>query len=255
MGMFDGIGDALSGVTSAIGGVVDPIQGLVTGGLSMLGGTQANNASWDRQMASQNFNAQQTQAQMDFQERMRKTQYQTSVQDLMAAGLNPMLAYTQGGAGTPSGASAQSQAQPVHDVITPAITASLSAKMNAADLLLKVEQTKSTNAQTEVARTQALANIADTARKNQDTATGSAVEQVNIKQLDQIASQIELNKQSTATSSALAGKTRAETKNVITNEAPSGDPFWYRDLKNFGKSGLEAWKNKVQNTNKYLKGN
>lgn len=60
----------------------------------------------ESQTAANNmFNAEQVQKQMDFQERMSSTAHQREVKDLIAAGLNPVLS-ANGGASTPSGASA-----------------------------------------------------------------------------------------------------------------------------------------------------
>nr|QJB19086.1 MAG: DNA pilot protein [Microvirus sp.] len=59
-------------------------------------------------------NAQQASKQMDFQREMANTSYQRGVADMTAAGVNPMLAYAQGGASTPSGAMATMQNAKAH---------------------------------------------------------------------------------------------------------------------------------------------
>lgn len=67
---------------------------------------QAFNATQAEQ--TRTFNAAEAEKNRQYQTDMRATQYQTSVTDLKAAGLNPMLAYTNGGAGNVSGSAASS---------------------------------------------------------------------------------------------------------------------------------------------------
>jgi len=84
-------------------------DGIIGAGVDLLGGILTNNKQ--QQLANQSnlFSAEQTDKQMQFQKEMRSTQYQTTVDDLQKAGLNPMLAYSQGGAGTPTGSAAVGQ--------------------------------------------------------------------------------------------------------------------------------------------------
>ncbi|WNK13345.1 MAG: DNA pilot protein [Microvirus sp.] len=69
---------------------------LISGGLNYVGAQKANAA-----------NAEQAQKQMDFQAEQTGTAYQRGTADMKAAGLNPMLAYSQGGASSGGGAQAQ----------------------------------------------------------------------------------------------------------------------------------------------------
>lgn len=59
---------------------------------------------------AQNFSASQAAANRDFQERMANTAYQRATTDMQAAGINPMLAYQQGGAHSPAGNAPQGTA-------------------------------------------------------------------------------------------------------------------------------------------------
>lgn len=87
----------------------NPWAGLASAGLgvagSIIGGVLGNRSA--KREAQRN---------RDFQLMMSNTAHQREVADLRAAGLNPILSGTRGGASTPTGSTA-----PQHDVVTPGL--------------------------------------------------------------------------------------------------------------------------------------
>lgn len=158
----------------------------------------------------------------DWQEYMSNTSYQRTVQDLNAAGLSPMLAYSKGGASTPSGAQAAPAPQFGQNVY-------------------KATENELTRAQVDVAKAQEQVNI-NNARLAAENAKKTAieVEQMPVKfyyDLAEAGSRIDNN-------SAAANRNRVGAINDANLEAPgTGNPL-IRDL----KSGLRGIKERFTNS-------
>lgn len=117
-------GSVVPGIGTAIGAGVGALVGAAG---SFFGQQSANKANKELQREANAFSAEQAQKQMDFQQYNSNTAYQRSMADMRQAGLNPMLAYQQGGASAPAGAQGSVQAAKVENAISPGVSSAIDA--------------------------------------------------------------------------------------------------------------------------------
>lgn len=153
MSFFDDVVGAAKSVGSAFSAVSGPLGGV----LGFLGGRERNEAQADQAAAANAFSAQQY-----------ATRYQTTVADMKAAGINPMLAYGSGPGNAPTGQQAS---------VDNVASSSAQAAMAAAQVQNIAADTANKQATT--------ANIeADTRLKEAQTGQASSSAAVNAKTLE-----------------------------------------------------------------------
>lgn len=143
-------------------------------GMAALGGSVLSNL----------VGVQQAGRQRDFQERMSSTSYQRAVADLKAADLNPMLAYGQGGASTPSGA------MPNISDMSGAVSTALQAKQIDAQVKQLTSQSDLNQQNTSLARAQTFTEMERAAQVRAQTQQATASAGASMVQQDVLGQQV-----------------------------------------------------------------
>lgn len=134
-----GIGDAIGGIANLAGAALNYKGVKEANKMNQKMAREQMMYQSDSADKAMQFGRESAHEQMAFQERMSSTSYQRAMEDMKKAGLNPILAFNQGGASTPTGGSAQGVAQSgskadIRNKYASAISTALEAKSLAAQI-------------------------------------------------------------------------------------------------------------------------
>nr|QJB21028.1 MAG: DNA pilot protein [Microvirus sp.] len=207
MGLFSGI---LGTVGTIFGGPIGGAIGGLAGGLfdedkAESGVRDQNAANLAIARETNAFNAEEALKNREFQREMSGTAWQRGTADMQKAGINPMLAFAQGGASSPSGSSASG----------------ISARMeNAKAAQLEVAfRTQELKNQTNVANSQAELNRAAAVKAAAETVTTEATAKNVDASTDKIRQEIPKIKADTDNAIEQASKARADAMNADARTA------------------------------------
>lgn len=145
--------------------------------MSSAGAQNMNAANLSSALQAQQFNAHEAELNRNWQMYMSNTQYQRAMADMKAAGLNPILAYQQGGAGVPGGAQASgvsTRFENEMEGLGQGVTSAAKGAAHAYELAKISADTATSNSQAQLNVANADLAKASTGKAVQDTATSAA---------------------------------------------------------------------------------